>query len=335
MTKPSKSLKTKHPKTYDIISIGDATLDNFLKLEDANVACDVNKAHCMLQLNYADKIAVEELHHVIGGNAVNNAVGSSRLGMSPAFYSIVGEDKTGEQIVETVRAEGVSNEYVVLAKGKASNYSVVLNYKSERTILIYHELRTYKLPKLKKAKWVYFTSMGKGWERVSKDLVAYIKKDGAKMAFNPGTHQLKSGLAALKPLLAVTEILFVNKEEAERIVGVHTDLKELLKACCELGPRITVITDGQNGSYVYDRKGFWKCGITPTPVIERTGAGDSFATAFVAAIHLKKDVPTALRWGTMNSASVILKIGPQAGLLNPSGMAKWLAKYSDIVAKPF
>jgi len=330
-----KKTKSSRGKSYDIISIGDATLDNFLRLEDANVACDVNKQHCMLQLNYADKIAVDELHHVIGGNAVNNAVGSSRLGMASAFYSIVGEDKTGEQIVETVRMEGVSDEYVAVDKGKSSNYSVVLNYKSERTILVYHEHRTYKLPKLKRANWVYLTSMGQGWERISKNLVAYMKKDGTKMAFNPGTYQLKSGLAVLRPLLAVTEILFVNKEEAERIVGVHDDLKELLKACCEVGPRITVITDGQNGSFAYDGNEFWKCGITPTPVIERTGAGDSFATAFVAATHMGKDVPTALRWGTMNSASVILKIGPEAGLLNRAGMAKWLAKYSDIVAKAF
>ena len=95
------------------------------------------------------------------------------------------------------------------------------------------------------------------------------------------------------------------------------------------------MTDGPKGAYAFDGKTYYKIGTTPTKVIERTGAGDSFAVAFVAARMAGKDVPTALQWGTMNSASVIQFIGPEEGLLDKAGIQKWLRKYKSIKAKTF
>lgn len=315
---------------YDIISVGDATLDVFVSLQEASVLCNIQKDVCQLCLSYADKIPVEKVERVIGGNAANNAVGSARLGLRAAFYSIVGNDTTGKQIMDTVKRENVSCEYVHVDRKQESNYSVVLNYKAERTILVYHIDRKYKLPKFKASKWIYLTSMGKNHLDLHKELAAYVKRTGVKLGFNPGTHQLKQGLEKLRPMLEVTAVLFVNKEEAKRMVGEIADMKELLMAVRHVGPQIVVITDGDKGSYAYDGQQFWKCGITDTPVIERTGAGDSFATAFLAALNHGKTVPEAMRWGTMNSASVITKVGPQAGLLTKSRMAAWLRKYPKI-----
>ena len=322
--------KAQKKPVYDMISVGDATLDVFVNLIEASVLCNLQKDVCQLCLSYADKIPVEKVQRVIGGNAANNAVGSSRLGLKAAFYSIVGNDETGKQILETVKREKVSTEYVHVDRKQESNYSVVLNYKAERTILVYHIDRKYKLPKLKATRWIYLTSMGKNHQNLHKELLGHVKRTGTRLGFNPGTHQLKQGLEKLKPLLAVTTVLFVNKEEAKRLVGEIADMKELLMAVRHVGPQIAVITDGQKGSYAYDGREFWKCGITDTPIVERTGAGDSFATAFLAALNHGKSIPDAMRWGTMNSASVITKVGPQAGLLTKTQMAAWLKKHSRI-----
>jgi len=323
----------KAPKktVYDMISVGDATLDVFVNLIEASVQCNLLKEKCQLCLSYADKIPVEKVERCIGGNAANNAVGSSRLGLKAAFYSIVGNDKTGEQILETVKREKVSTEYVHIDRKQESNYSVVLNYKAERTILVYHIDRKYKLPKLKPTKWIYLTSMGKNHQDLHDALMSHVKRTGAKLGFNPGTHQLKQGLEKLRPILGVTTVLFVNKEEAQRLVGEIADIKELLVAVRRVGPQVVVITDGEKGSYAHDGLSFWKCAITDTPVVERTGAGDSFATAFLAALNIGKSIPDAMRWGTLNQASVIMKVGPQAGLLTRPQMAAWLKRYPKIV----
>ena len=53
----------------------------------------------------------------------------------------------------------------------------------------------------------------------------------------------------------------------------------------------------------------------PADPVDRTGAGDSFASTFTAAIILGKSPEEALSWGPINSMSVVQKIGAQAGLL--------------------
>lgn len=348
---PKKTTKTKPKATkkapvkrkpakpkFDVISIGDATLDHFMQIDDVSVDClhkTTSKGVCMLCFRFADKIAVESLKKVIGGNAANHAVGAARLGFKPAYFTILGDDDTGMLIKKMLRKEKVSTKFVTHAKGEETNFSVVLNHDSERTILVYHVHRNYTLPKLDKSRWMYYTSAGPGHEVMNKPLVEHVKKHNIKLGYNPGTHQLKSGLAEMGQVIKVTECIFINKEEAQEIVGDFNSFKRLLQELHKMGVKNPIITDGPKGAYTYDGKTFLKIATTPTKVIERTGAGDSFAVAYVAARMAKHDIPTALRWGTMNSASVIQFIGPEEGLLNRAGIKKWLTKYKSIKAKTF
>ena len=87
---------------YDLIAIGDSTLDTFVKIEEASVLCDFDKENCWLCLSYADKIPVEQLDQATGGNSSNMAVGSSRLGLKSAFYTVLGGDEVGRKILESL-----------------------------------------------------------------------------------------------------------------------------------------------------------------------------------------------------------------------------------------
>ncbi len=315
---------------FDLVSIGDCTIDTLLMVHDAEVNCKLHADRCVICFNFADKIPVDKLHRKVAGNAANNAVGSSRLGMKTGIYTIVGNDGTGGQIKEALKKEKVGLDYLIHDPKKETNSSVVINFGGERTILVYHAKRTYNLPKNIKTKWIYYTSVGRDHSRLNNQLVRLVKEKKIKLGYNPGTYQLRAGLNHMKNVLAVCEVVFVNKEEAARIVGAQFDTRHYLMALHKLGPKIVVITDGRNGSFAFDGAKFWQMGILNTPVVERTGAGDSFATAFIAALFYKKTVPTAMCWGTCNSSSVIMKYGPQDGLLTKSGMEKFHRKYKHI-----
>ena len=69
---------------YDIVSIGDTTIDAFIELHEASVHCAVDHTNCQLCLSYADKVPYENLTMLPAGNSTNNAVGSARLGAKPA-----------------------------------------------------------------------------------------------------------------------------------------------------------------------------------------------------------------------------------------------------------
>ena len=95
---------------YDLVAIGDATLDVFIQIDDATVECELDNQNCKLCFNYADKIAAKRVDFVIGGNAINAAVGARRLGLSSAFLATIGDDDTGQKITDVLRKEGVSEE---------------------------------------------------------------------------------------------------------------------------------------------------------------------------------------------------------------------------------
>ncbi len=315
---------------FDIISIGDATLDTFVRVAEASLMCTVDRENCLLCFNYADKIPITSLDRTVAGNAANNAVGAARLGMNAALYSIVGNDEIGQQIIAQMKKEGVSLKYLQVDKKHPSNYSIVLNYRGERTILYYSEPRVYRLPPLAPAAWVYYTAIGSNHHNLERAMLRYLKKHGAKLGYNPGTGQIREGLGRLKPLLAVTEVLFVNKQEAEQLVGRRGEMHELAQSLRQTGPKVVVITDGAHGAHAFDGQRLYKMGVYPAKVVEMTGAGDSFATGFVAALARRLSIADALKWGTANSAGVIGKIGPQAGLQNVAGIKRMIAKYRSV-----
>ena len=315
-------------KNFDLVSIGDASLDVFIAPEEHEEFCTLDREKCLVCFNYADKIPVRELEFSVGGNAANNAVGASRLGIKTTILVTVGSDKAGDQIIETLIREKVDTGFV-RRSGAMSNYNTAIMYSGERTILTYHPPYDYIFPEAPpQSKWAYLTSMGKNFEPFYAKVASWAKQSNTKIVFNPGSYQMKAGINALRDLFPFIEVLFVNREEAIKFMGDHSaaSAKQLLEGMVQLGAKKAVVTDGPNGATAYDGQKYYKSGILPVDAYERTGAGDSFATACLAALISGHAMDEALLWGTINSASVIGHIGPQAGLLKKEEMPEWLER---------
>jgi sugar/nucleoside kinase (ribokinase family) len=309
---------------FDIISIGDATIDTFLFIHDAQIK-KLNGQEKVL-LNWGDKLPVDKLYKSVAGNAANNAVGSARLGLKTAFYTVLAHDMGGREIVHKMEKEGVSIQYIMKNDKHSTNASFVISFKGERTILVYHEHRKYHLPEFAHSKWVYLTSMGEGFETIYPALARYLDQHQAKLGFNPGTFQLRRGPKFNSAMLKRTEVLSVNVEEAKSWVGNFADPEELCRRLVKLGPKAVALTDGRNGAYSFSNEGFYYIPEFPKPLVEATGAGDAFTTAYIAALFYGQPHAEALRWGPTNAASVVQQIGPQAGLLTKRGIEARLEK---------
>ncbi len=316
---------------FDLISIGDAVIDTFVPLTDAHVHLDQNLKE--LCLRYGDKIPVGDSVTQVAGNAANSAVGASRLKLNTAAYINVGGDHDGARIKDHLKDEGVNTRYVVTNKNLPSNHHVVLNYKGERTILIFHQPWKYHLPDLEKSRWVYFTSLSPTFteSNLLDQLTNYLERSGARMLYNPGTFQIKLGVKKNPRLLSLTEVFIVNLEEAQIILGNLT-IKKLLQGICDLGPKMAVITDGDKGSYGFDGEKYFHLEVFPAKLLEMTGAGDAYATGTLAGLFYGKDLSEAMRWGAANGASVVEQIGPQPGLLTYQKMLEKLKENSKIIA---
>ncbi len=93
-------------------------------------------------------------------------------------------------------------------------------------------------------------------------------------------------------------------------------LKKFFKIILEMGPRIVIITNGENGVYVATQN---ECYFHPSKkitMVDSVGAGDSFGSYFVASLLQGHSLATALRHGIINSASVLQHLGAKTGLLD-------------------
>lgn len=323
----------------DLISIGDASIDSFVTPTESETMCKLDSKDCLICFSYGDKIPVKNLEFSAGGNAANNAVGTTRLGIKAAIVLTLGTDSIGNQIVDTLGNENVDLTYVIQQPATNSNFSIVVSYSGERTIFTYHAPRSYEFPvTLPEVPWVYLTSMGESFRPFYNHLSDWlVKHPNVKLGFNPGSWQLKGDLKDISEILKRTTVIFVNREEAEKLTGSPKSAgkeKELLSALSNLGPKICVITDGGNGSFLYDGTKYLKVGILPVDPYERTGAGDAFGSGFLSALIKGKSYEEALLWGTSNSSSVIGYVGPQKGLIREKDMEEWLKRCesSQVVA---
>ena len=324
-------------KKIDFLAIGDIVIDAFIKIKDAHVHCKVDTEACELCLSFGDKVPYESLHVIPAvGNSPNAAVAASRLGLSTALMTNIGGDQNGKDCLAVLEKEKIDTTFVKIDSDKITNYHYVLWYDIDRTILIKHQnyerhwIDTKEASEVSKPAWIYLSSLGEDSLPFHTEISDYLKRHkDIKLAFQPGTFQIKFGVENLKEIYARTEVFFCNLQEAQKILKMedkNEDILMLSKGIANLGPKMVVISDGPKGAYLYMNGELWHNPIYPdiAPPLERTGAGDAFSSTFTAALALGKSPLEAFSWGPINAMSVVQKIGAQEGLLNREKLEEYL-----------
>jgi ribokinase len=316
----------------DILSVGDVVTDAFIKLLDDQATAYTNDNGKWLAMPFATKLPFDHVEVVQGvGNAANAAVAFARLGLKTGFAANVGNDQEGRDMILALHKQKVDTRFIHINPGKKSNYHYVLWYKDERTILIKHEEYEYHWPKFKPTeipRWLYFSSISEHAIDYHDEVVEWLEENpDVKLAFQPGTFQMKAGTKRLRKIYERSEVLVLNREEAAYVGGgKHEDLHDLFDHLHALGPKIVIITDGPDGAYASDGQNRWSMPLYPDPAPpkDRTGAGDSFASTLVAALAKGLTIDEALTWAPINSMSVVQKVGAQAGLLSERELLRYL-----------
>src|SRR3989344_2715031 len=240
---------------FDVVSLGPTHMDCFVMLPEEEIVevCSIDRQRCVMELGFGDKVPVCDLVFNVGGNTGNNAAGLARLGYKTGMAGAMGEEWVDARALEILRNEGVNVDHVTKVPGKFG-FGVVINYQVERTIMSYYpeveNTFTLKEGEVQTA-WVYLTTAGQNYDKFYEDAVAWAKGAGAKIAFNPGSRQIKDGLEKLKYAYEATDLVFVNREEAAKLLGRRAGdpIEDLLSGIRGVGPKLTVITDGPGGAY--------------------------------------------------------------------------------------
>lgn len=297
---------------FDVVSFGSAVVDVFIHT-------DVSEKRGFMNYPIGEKILIKDLKFDVGGAGTNTAVAFSRLGLKTGCICEFGDDENGRRIKDLLKKEKVKFLGKTV-KGELTGYSVVLDSKGgDRTILTYKgandEVSLSDISKFK-ARWLYFSSLlGKSFETQKQIAIKSKEKRGTKIAYNPSSYQIKN--LNILPLLKITDILILNKEEAEMLLKKYKpNENNLLLGLYKITKGIIVITDKNKPISCYD--GNRKYSIKPhneIKVVERTGAGDAFASGFVGGQIAGKTITRSLELGIKNSESVIQHFGAKNNLI--------------------
>lgn len=317
-----------------VLVIGDVTIDVFLTPKSGEAFCQMKEQEKVLCFSYGDKIPVENVQFFTGGNAANVSTGLRRLDVPVSIMTTIGTDNISKLIYDHLEKEQIQTQHVEMKQGVTANYSTIISYQGERTILSYHAPKTYTYTHEPCTDcYVYLTSMGENFMPFYRELISDLKANpGVTLMFNPGSLQVRAAIEDIHFILSRTNILFVNRQEAEIFSGMENSEskeKELLMKLQSLGPKSVIITDGVKGVFACDGTQSFKSAVIPVTVVEKTGAGDAFNAGFVAAIIHGHPFERALQWGTMNAASVISYVGAQKGLLYTKDIDSWSRMFQE------
>jgi len=323
----------------EVVTIGDSLKDIFVFPAEKEMERPISEEEIrrpvhgekFLLFEFGDKITISHIHYDIGGSACNVAVGLAKLGVKAAIISSVGADSEGEQIIERLHDKKVNTEMIHQVKGKNTSFSIVISYKGERSILVFRSFvaADFSIPEQLDTDWIYASPLGEGYKTLYSKLTSLAIEKNIKIALNPGDVQIHDGLMAFGGILRVAKVLFLNREEAAKLAGFRgvATVKDVSLSLLKTGVETVVITDGRDGAYAARGEEFIKIGAYPGNRFEVTGAGDSFASAFLSAYIRDEKLFECLKWGVTNSASVIEKTGAQDGLLSSNVIKKRINEY--------
>ncbi len=310
-------------KHYDIITVGSATRDVFLRSRAIKIIRDENfstgEAECFA---LGSKIDVDEIVFETGGGGSNTAVGFARQGFRTGFIGKIGAaDARGQEILHSLHHERVDVSLIQRDRKKQTGYSVLLlTPRGERTVLVYRgasaDFQTADIPsRTVSTRWLYVSSLA-GELSILRRLWSWARQAGMKIAWNPGAGELALGLPRLRPLLNESDVVLLNQEEAARLMRLtHDQESEAFHRLRPMIKGVTVVTEGTEGSLAGTADQAWHCGTHPIRVVDTTGAGDAFGCGFVGSYMRSQDIPQAMQFATANSEAVIQVVGAKPGLL--------------------
>jgi ribokinase len=253
-----------------------------------------------------EEVNMDQLHQSVGGSAANSALTLLEMGIKTGIMTRVGEDYGGNLIRQSLTDKGIGTERVISLDEPTGMTFIAVDDQGERSIYVHmgananFELLEDDITYIMDAKVLHLTGM-------YLEVVEEASQHARILSFNPGMLLSSFGLSKLKNTLKRVDMLFLNQKE----VRVLTDMEPAVGAesLVEMGIPQVILTMGREGAVLYTSEEKIISPAAETRVLDTTGAGDTFAAAFLAS-HLKgKDGEECLKEANLAASRQVGKWG--------------------------
>lgn len=290
-------------ESMDVIGLGASTLDILTLVDHFPRGEEVQPA--------------EELVIQGGGPVATAMVTLARLGARVGMMDAIGDDWRGILIRDEFQREGVDTRHMDVIPDSISSSASILVLKSDGTRAILYKLgsapevvlTSAHRSAIESAKYLHVN--GRYWEACMQ-AVKWARAAGVQVSFDGGADRYKP---AMKELVPLTDICIAARDFAEKYTG-ELDLAKAAEMIEKNGPRLVVITDGKNGSWVHARgeAAFHQKAYLFPQTIDTTGCGDSYHGAFLFGLlngmELEQTASLASAVAALNSQ----RLGGRSGI---------------------
>ena len=267
---------------------------------------------------------VQNIRIQVGGDAANEALTLARLGHAPALVSVVGRDALGDYVLRALEDGGVDTSCVCRSPEMDTGVNVVLVREggertfvtsragSLRRLALPHILHALEGPALAEAKVACLASLFVSPALTLADTAALFDALKAKgLALCADTTRRKRGetLAEAGPALSRLDYFFPNRSEAALLTG-RDDPDAIADALLDCGVGHVVLKLGGDGCLLCSAGEHHRIpACRDTRCVDTTGAGDTFAGAFIAALLEGRSFADCGRFANAAASLCVQQVG--------------------------
>jgi fructoselysine 6-kinase len=245
--------------------------------------------------NTIDLYVGQDAYSFVGGNALNVAVQLLRLGRPVRYFGAVGPDSAGQRIRDTLVRLGVDVTGLVSMAGRTSISRIRIDESGDRQF--------------------EFEDFGvcADYAPATAELELAAECRAAHIGLLPGAAPVREWLTRRGVLVSqdcgVTkgyenlDIAFCSQAAAGE------PAEKIAEEAVAGGARLAVVTCGADGSLAFDGQTWWRASAVPVETVDTTGAGDSYAAAFLDARLAGADVDQAMGAGSAHAARTCTHTG--------------------------
>lgn len=235
-------------------------------------------------------------HATPGGSMLNTAISLGRCGVPVSMISDLGQDRTGDLILDFLERNGVESRYVrryvngksalalaFLDREKRAEYSFYKDYPEERF--------PDNLPEIFPGDIILFGSFYSLTPEIRKPLTAFLHQARKKGAFlicdpnfrKPHREQLESLRGAILENISLSSLVKGSDEDFEMIFGAH-DFAGALSAVAMAGCPDLIYTRNRDGAEAMLHGKKYSAAAPFLEPVSTIGAGDAFSAGMIFAL---------------------------------------------------
>jgi sugar/nucleoside kinase (ribokinase family) len=280
---------------------------------------------------------VESISAHLGGNGAGSSYATAMMGVPAKLAAAVGNDQPGAFLLARLRSAGVDVSHLRVLDDAATAATVgMVHPGGER--LFFHDLGAcgrfslddipFSPEAVKGCSFFHYASIFclPNLRGNAREVLERARHAGLRTSLDLDWDASGRWLDDLGPLCPLIEFLFLNVQEAQMLCGLE-EPEAVGLFFLDRGIQTVILKMGAQGCAVFTRDDEFRLPAYTVPVVDTTGAGDSFCGGFLAGLCRGFDLRESARLANAVAAHGIQRVGNTDGVVDYETTRQWMEQF--------